>query len=123
MPKLSTPSSTPSNSPSVDGLSVHSNITSVCVQLQQRVQQLLGASPEAVLSSMLSMNSVQDIIDGMHEQAVNALPPVYANDLLSLPRAVSVANQFHPLMLQTYKPILTTADGDCMFHALSGVVW
>ena len=84
VPKLSTPSSTPSNSPSVDGLSVRSNITSACAQLQQRVQQLLGASPEAVLSSMLSLNSVQDIdsLNGMHEafeaiaQAVNALPPV-----------------------------------------------
>ena len=94
------------------------------------MQQLLGVSLEAVLSSMLSLNSVQDIIDslnGMHEalesiQAVNALPPVYANELPGLPRAVSVANQFHSLMLQTFKPVLTTADGDCMFHALFGVV-
>ena len=42
--------------------------------------------------------------------------------LPGLPGAVSVANQFHPLMLQTYKPVLTTANGDCMFHALSRVV-
>ena len=25
-------------------------------------------------------------------------------------------------MLQTYKPVLTTGDGDCMYHALSRVV-
>ena len=96
-----------------------------------RVEQLLGATPEAVLSSMLSLNSVQDIIDllnGMHEaleaiaQAVNALPPVYANDLPGLSRAVSVANQFNQLKLWTYKPVLTTVDGDCMFHALFRVV-
>ena len=91
---------------------------------------MLGASPEAVLSSMLSLNSVQDIdsLNGMHEaleaiaQAVNALPPVYVNDLPGLPTAISVTNQFHPLMLQTYKPVLTTADGDCMLHALPRVV-
>ena len=95
------------------------------------MQQLLGASPQSVLSSMLSLNSVQDIIDslnGMHEaleaiaQAINALPPVYANKFTALPTAISVANQCHPLMLHTYKPILTTGDGDCMFHALSRVV-
>ena len=64
-----------------------------------------------VLSSALV-----DSLNGMHEaiaQAVNALPPVYANDF---------ANQFHPLMLQTYKPVLTTVDGGCMFHALSRIV-
>ena len=49
---LSTPSNTPSNSISIDGTSVHTNITSACVQLQQRVQQLLGASPQSVLSSI-----------------------------------------------------------------------
>ena len=132
VPKLlSIPSNTPSNSTSIDGTFVHTNITSACVQLQQRVQQLLGASPQSVLSSMLSLNSVQDIIDslnGMHEaleaiaQAINALPPVYANNFTALPTAISVANQCHPLMLHTYKPILTTGDGDCMFHALSRVV-
>ena len=52
-------------------------------------------------------------------QAVNALPPVYAT---ALPGAVSVGNQYHPLMLQTYKPVLTTGDGDCMYHTLSRVV-
>ena len=80
---------------------------------------------------MLSLNSVQNIIDslnGMHEaleaiaEAVNALPAVYAADFPALPTAVSVSNQCHPLMMQTYKPVLTTGDGDCMYHALSRVV-
>ena len=124
MPKLGIPSITPSN--------VHRNVTSVCVQLRQTVQRLLGnTSPESVLSSMLSLNSVQNIIDafkGMHEalkaiaEAVNSLPPVYVNDFPALPTAVSIGNQCHPLMLHTYKPVLTTGDGDCMYHALSRVV-
>ena len=55
-------------------------------------------------------------------QAINALPPVYANNFPTLSTATSFANQCHPLMLHTYKPILTTGDGDCIFHALSRVV-
>ena len=55
-------------------------------------------------------------------EAVNSLPAVYAADFSAIPIAVSVANQCHPLMLQTYKPVLTTGDGDCMYHALSRVV-
>lgn len=50
---------------------------------------------------MLSLNSIQSIIDslnGMHEaleaieEAVNTLPAVYAADFPALPTAVSVAN-------------------------------
>ena len=130
VPKLSTHTNTPSNNYSP---SIHSNITGACTQLQQRVQTLLGTSPQSVLSSMFSLNSIQSIIDslnGMHEaleaivEAVNALPAVYATNFLTLPTAVSVANQCHPMtkMLQTYKPVLTTGDGDCMYHALSRVV-
>ena len=58
VPKHSNPTDSPS-----DGLSIHRNVTSTCVQLQQTVQQLLGnTSPESVLSSMLSLSSVQNII-------------------------------------------------------------
>ena len=107
MPKLGTPNNIPSNA-----LSVHRNVTSACVQLQQTVQQLLGnTSPESVLSSMPSLSSVQNIIDafnGMHAEAleaiteaVNSLPPVYVNNFPALSRAVSVGNQCHLLMLHT----------------------
>ena len=84
-----------------------------------------------ILSAMLSLNSVTNIIvalNGMGEaieaivQALNALPTTFATDLPRLPVAVSIANKCHPLMLQTYKPVLTTGDGDCMCHALSSVV-
>ena len=112
--------STFSNSPSTDEPCVHSNINIACIHLLQRVQQLLGASPQSVLTTTLSLNSIQEVIhslNGMHEafevivQAVNALPPVYATNLPALPRAVSVGIQCHPLMLQTYKPVLTTGMG------------
>jgi hypothetical protein len=97
-------------------LYVHSNITGACVQLQQAVQQLLDNTfPESVLSSMLSLSSVQNIIgafNGMHEaleaitEAVNSLPPVYADDFPALARAVSVANQCHSLMLRILNNIV-----------------
>ena len=47
---------------------------------------------------------------------------MYATDFPALHTAASVVNQCHPLMMQTYKPVLTTGDGDCMYHALSRVV-
>ena len=102
VPKLSTPSSTPSTGEP----SVHNNVTSACVQLLQRAQQLLGASPQSVLTTTLSLNSIQEVTDslnGMHEafeaivQAVT-LPLVYATNFPTLPRAVSVGNPFHPLL-------------------------
>jgi hypothetical protein len=80
VPKLSTPTN-----PLSGGLSIHRNITSACVQLRQTVQQLLGnTSPESVLSSMLTLSSVQNIIDafnGMHE-ALEAITEA----VISLPR-------------------------------------
>ena len=90
------------------------------------MQQLL---PQSAMLSLSSLENIIDSFNAMQEcleaiaQAVNALPPVYAADFPALPTAVSVANQCHPLMLQTYKPVLTTGDGDCMYHALSGVVF
>ena len=55
-------------------------------------------------------------------EAVNSLPPVYAADFPPLHTAVSIVNKCHPLMMQTYKPVLTSGDGDCMYHALSRVI-
>ena len=55
-------------------------------------------------------------------EAVNSLPPVYAANFPSLHTAVSVVYQCHSLMMQTYKPVLTTWDGEYMYHALSRVV-
>ena len=43
--------STFSNSPSTDEPSVHSNINSACIHLLRRVQQLLGAFPQSVLTT------------------------------------------------------------------------
>ena len=89
--KLRTPDNAPSN-----GLFVHRDIISACGQLQLTVRQLLGnTSPESALSSMLSLSSVQNIIDafnGMHEaleaiaESVNSLLPVYVNDFQLYPQ-------------------------------------
>ena len=89
---------------------------------------LSNRSPHSVLTSM---SSVRDIIDAFNSisagldlivESVNALPPLYADDSPQLPLASSIASLCHPLFLQTYKPVVTTADGDCMYHALSRVV-
>ena len=69
--------STFSNSPSTDEPCVHSNINIACIHLLQRVQQLLGASPQSVLTTTLSLNSIQEVIhslNGMHEafEVINA---------------------------------------------------
>ena len=74
---------------------------------------------------MLSLNSVTSIIvalNGIAEAIEAIVQALNATDLPRLPVAVSIANKCHPLMLQTYKPVLTTGDGDCMYHALSRVV-
>ena len=87
-----------------------------------------GTSPRYILSAMLSLNSVTSIIVALNgmgeaiEAIAQALPTTFATDFPHLPVAVSIANKCHPLMLQTYKPVLTTGDGDCMYHALSSVV-
>ena len=113
VPKWNTPSNP----------SINSTINSSCAQFQQTVHTLLGGtSPPSILSAMLSLNSVTSIIvalNGMGEaieaivQALNALPTTFATDFPRLPVAVSIANKCHPLMLQTYKPVLTTGDVSC----------
>jgi hypothetical protein len=50
-------------------------------------------------------------------QCLNALPIPYANSLPNL--QVDRYVECHPLLLQTFKPIATTADGNCMYSALS----
>lgn len=65
-----------------------------------------------------ALNDMGGAIEGV-AQALNALPDVFATDFPRMPSAVSIANECHPLMLQTYKPVLTMGDGDCMYHALS----
>ena len=62
---------------------------------------------------MLSLSSVQNVdsfvwIMEAITEAVNSLPPVYSTEFPWLPTAASVVSQCHPLMMQTYKPVLTT---------------
>lgn len=80
---------------------------------------------------MLSLNSVESIIatlSGMGgaielvAQGLNTLPTVFATSFPGMCLATSIASQCHPLTLHTYKPIVTTGDGNCLYHALSRTV-
>ena len=52
-------------------------------------------------------------------QYLNSLPIPYANTLPNLQVDRYVQQECHPLFLQTFKPIKTTGDGNCMYNALS----
>ena len=54
-------------------------------------------------------------------QHLNALPPVYASEHghLALDESVLRPCICHPLFFQTFKPVQTTGDGSCLYHALS----
>ena len=50
---------------------------------------------------------------------LNSLPIPYANTLPNLCVDMCVQRECHPNFLQTFKPIATTGDGNCMYNALS----
>lgn len=106
--------------------------TTVLQQFLANVQASLGGiSPQSILTSFSSLNSIQDIQQHLNSraaalddvvEALNALPTPFARDFPHLHVATSVASLCHPLLLQTFTPIATTADGNCMYHALSTIV-
>jgi hypothetical protein len=52
-------------------------------------------------------------------QQINHLPVQYAAFHPNLVSDRTVPNLSHPLLLQTFKPIRTTGDGNCLYHAIS----
>lgn len=50
---------------------------------------------------------------------LNRLPYVYASQHTHLQQDNSVLTLNHPLLFHTFKPVQTTGDGSCLFHALS----
>lgn len=50
---------------------------------------------------------------------LNNLPHMYASQHTHLEQDVSVLGMTNPLLFQTFKPVQTTGDGSCLFHALS----
>ena len=52
-------------------------------------------------------------------QYLNSLPVPYADTLPNLHVDRHVLHESHPIFLQTFKPIATTGDGNCMYHGLS----
>ena len=98
-------------------------------QLLTSARHLLGGrSPDSILSSLSSLEGIRESLHHIGTaveaiaQAVNALPTPFASSLPPLCVAQSVAELCHPLMLQTFTPAATTADGNCMYHALSRLV-
>ena len=50
---------------------------------------------------------------------MQSLPHVYALQQPQLHKDSSVLDLSHPLLFQTFKPVVTTGDGNCLYHALS----
>ena len=102
--------------------------TSVLQQFHQYVSASLhGVSPRRILSGLsrqsvdvvcTEINSARSIYDNI-VQHLNGLPDVYASQYPHLHKDNSILSLFHPLLFQTFKPVVTTGDGSCLFHALS----
>ena len=52
-------------------------------------------------------------------QGLNSLPHLYGSQQPQLHKDSSVLDLSHPLLFQTFKPVVTTGDGNCLYHALS----
>ena len=109
----------------------HSSSVPIDPQLQhfnQLVDDCLhGNSPRIVLQQ-LALQSVVEICNLVGNDAavydsivqqLNGLQYVYASQHSHLQEDSSVLRLCHPLIFQTFKPIQTTGDGSCMYHALS----
>ena len=119
------------DSPPVKKPRVHISPPGVSAQLEQFLDlinsSLHGNSPRFILGQ-LSPHSVVDICDLVGSdvavydyfvQHLNALPPVYASEHGHLALDESVLRLCHPIFFQTFKPVQTTGDGSCLYHALS----
>ena len=107
-------------SPSVQ-ISDSNNIMYMYVVLDRVCSTMLNnLSPhsrqlEYVVSYFEARSAVLDQV----VQYLNSLPVPYANTLPNLHVDRYVQRESHPVFLQSFKPIATTGDGNCMYHALS----
>ena len=110
---------------------VHAHVLLANTRLERFLElagaSLNGRSATAVLSQ-LQRRRVAKICDMVCADAavydsivdgLNALPQVYAAQHAHLSLDNQVLGLFHPALFQTYKPVYTTGDGNCLFHALS----
>jgi len=85
---------------------------------------LLDATPDTVLSKLCSIptSSVADYFSKTLAAHVNSLPVPFVSTvkhITGIRQDMNVTNNCHPLLLESFRPIQTTADGNCMFNALS----
>ena len=73
---------------------------------------------DSVCTDMLSDSAMYDSI----VQELNGLPHVYASQYPHLQQDPIILSLFHPVLFHTFKPVVTTGDGSCMYHALSLVL-
>ncbi len=88
---------------------------------------LHGRTPRSILLelSLQDANSVCGLVGSNAArydhivQQLNSLPYVYASEYPHLQQCNPVLGLCHPLLFQTFKPVITTGDGSCLYHALS----
>ena len=96
-------------------------------QLQQAISTALGQSPLLILHqiSRLPIAGLTRAVT-QHAQTLNAvvnilndMPMQFAESNPHLSRDMTAALQCHPLLLESYKPVVTGKDGNCLYNALS----
>ncbi len=103
-------------------------VTITPLQLDQAVANALGTeSPSHILQrlALLSLDRVVAALEGLGPAlesivpVLNSLPPVYLSTHPHLPCDSSAKAHCHPLLLETYRPIVTAGDNNCGFNAVS----
>ena len=117
-PKLDGPMHTLANLPSCPGVRL----------LQQATTAALGGLTPTRLLNQLKLRPLADIVSSVTQHGstldtlvtiLNALPTQFAQSHHNLRLDPQAAQQCHHLLLQTFKPVVTTGDGNCAFNALS----
>ena len=80
---------------------------------------LLQLSEQLLVSNICDLVSEDSAIYNSIVQHLNSLPHVYASQQPHLQQDSSVLTLSHPVLFQTFKPVVTTGDGSCLYHALS----
>ena len=84
-------------------------------QARQILSLLAAQTIQAACDTVRGDAAVYDSI----VQQLNAFPHVYASEHAQLSKECSVLGLSHPALFQVFKPVATTGDGSCLFHALS----
>ena len=98
------------------------------MQLQQSISSALNEQPERILSHLVSLANLHDVstyITSMMSpleylmNELNLLQIPFANVHSNNRQDTCASSRCHPLLLETFKPVQTTGDGNCLYNALS----